>query len=85
LGYKRALLLFNMIAMAGYIVVIVFHFWQAVLIGSVFFVSWTAISLPAMMDMVSTVLPKNKRTMGVSLHWVSTGATPGMTLFPTLQ
>jgi len=68
LGYKRALLLFNLIAMAGYAVVIVFPYWQAVLVGAVFFVSWTAISLPATMDMVASVLPKNKRTMGVSLH-----------------
>jgi MFS family permease len=68
LGYKKALLLFNLIAMAGYIIVILFPYWQAVLIGAVLFISWTAISLPATMDMVSRVLPKNKRTMGVSLH-----------------
>jgi len=68
LGYKRALLLFNLIAMAGYIVVIAFPYWQAVIIGAFLFVSWTAISLPATMDMVSAVLPRNKRTMGVSLH-----------------
>jgi MFS family permease len=68
LGYKRALLLFNLIAMVGYVIVILFPYWQAVLVGSIFFVSWTAISLPATMDMVSSVLPKNKRTMGVSLH-----------------
>lgn len=68
LGYKRALLLFNLIAMAGYLIVIIFPSWQAAIIGAVLFVSWTAISLPATMDLVSTVLPKNKRTMGVSMH-----------------
>ncbi len=68
LGAKRALLLFNLIAMAGYAIVIAFPTWQAVLVGAVFFVSWTAVSLPATMDMVATFLPKNKRTMGVSLH-----------------
>ena len=68
LGYKRALLLFNLIAMFGYVIVIIFPYWQAVLIGAVFFLSWTAISLPATMDLVSVVLPKNKRTMGVSMH-----------------
>ena len=68
LGYKRALLLFNLIAMAGYVVVIAIPNWQAVILGAILFVSWTAISLPATMDMVATVLPKNKRTMGVSLH-----------------
>jgi MFS family permease len=68
LGFKRALLLFNLIAMAGYAVVIVFPYWQAVILGSILFVSWTAISLPATMDLVSAVLPGNKRTMGVSMH-----------------
>ncbi len=68
LGYKRALLLFNLIAMAGYVMVIAIPNWQAVILGAILFVSWTAISLPATMDMVATVLPKNKRTMGVSLH-----------------
>jgi MFS family permease len=68
LGHKRALLLFNLIAMAGYVVVIIFPYWQAVIIGAILFISWTAISLPATMDMVATVLPKNKRTMGVSVN-----------------
>jgi MFS family permease len=68
LGHKRALLLFNLLAMAGYVVVIAIPNWQAVILGAILFVSWTAVSLPATMDMVATVLPKNKRTMGVSLH-----------------
>lgn len=68
LGYKRALIVFNLIAMAGYLIVILVPTWPAVIVGSIFFLSWTAISLPATMDMVSTVLPKDKRTMGVSMH-----------------
>ncbi len=68
LGYKKALALFNIIAMLGYFTVILFPYWPAVLLGAVFFISWTAISLPATMDMVATILPKNKRTMGVSMH-----------------
>lgn len=67
LGYKKALLLFNIIAMIGYVVVILFPYWQAVLIGAILFLSWSAISMPATMDMVASVLPQNKRTMGVSL------------------
>jgi MFS family permease len=67
-GYKKALLIFNLIAMFGYLIVIIFPYWQAVLIGAIFFISWTAISLPATMDMVAKALPANKRTMGVSLH-----------------
>jgi len=63
LGIKRALLVFNIMAMC-----ILIPAWQAVLVGAVFFLSWTAISLPATMSLVAKLLPKNKRTMGVSMH-----------------
>ncbi|HZW04506.1 MAG TPA: MFS transporter, partial [Anaerolineaceae bacterium] len=68
LGQKRVLLVFNLIAIFGYLIVILFPSWQAVLVGSIFFLSWTAISLPATMSLVAAVLPGNKRTMGVSVH-----------------
>ncbi len=68
LGVKRALLVFNAVSMVGYLIVILIPRWWAVLLGAVFFISWSAISLPAMMDLISTVVPKNKRTMGVSVQ-----------------
>lgn len=68
LGYKKALFVFNLIAMFGYVIVILFPYWQAVIIGSIFFLSWTAISLPASMSLVSANLPMHKRTMGVTMH-----------------
>ena len=68
IGTKRSLLVFNAMAIGGYLIVIAVPSWQAVIIGSILFLSWTAISLPATMGLVSQVLPKNKRTMGVTLH-----------------
>jgi MFS family permease len=68
LGTKRALLVFNLIAMGGFLIVILIPAWPAVFVGALFFLSWTAISLPATMELVAKVLPKNKRTMGVSMH-----------------
>lgn len=68
LGAKRALLVFNVIALIGFLIVILIPAWPAVIGGSFFFLSWTAISLPATMDLVARALPKNKRTMGVSVH-----------------
>ena len=67
LGYKRALIVFNLIAMTGYVIVILFPHWLAVLVGAAFFLSWSALSLPATMSLVSRALPQQKRTMGVSL------------------
>jgi MFS family permease len=68
IGTKRALLVFNLIAMAGFLVVIVVPAWQAVIAGSVLFISWSSISLPATMGLIARVLPAGKRTMGVSMH-----------------
>ena len=68
LGYKRALILFTAVAMAGYLLVIILPMWWAVFIGAVLFIAWTAISLPAVMSMVATVVPADKRTMGVTVH-----------------
>jgi MFS family permease len=68
LGYKRALIIFTLVAMFGYCIVILVPTWQAVLVGAVFFISWTAVSLPAVMSMVSKVVGKEKRVMGVTLH-----------------
>ncbi len=68
LGIKRALLLFNALAMAGFLVVVLVPTWPAVIAGAVLFLSWTAISLPATMGLVARVLPAGKRIMGVSMH-----------------
>lgn len=68
LGYKKSLMLFTVIALFGYAIVIIFPSWQAVLIGALFFIAWTAVSLPAIMSLVAQVMKKDKRTMGVTLH-----------------
>ena len=68
IGTKRSLLVFNLVAMAGFALVILIPAWQAVLAGAVLFISWSAISLPATMSLIYRVLPSNKRTMGVSMH-----------------
>jgi MFS family permease len=68
LGTKRALLVFNLASIAGFLLVILIPSWPMVLAAAALFLSWTAISLPATMSLVARVLPKNKRTMGVSLH-----------------
>jgi len=68
LGTKKALLCFNLFAMIGYAIVILFPVWEAVIVGAVFFTAWESLSLPATMGLVSEVLPDRKRTMGVTMH-----------------
>lgn len=71
IGYKTSLIIFNMAAIAGYLVVILFPSWQAALVGAVLFISWSSVSLPAIMSAISKVLPLHKRTMGVSMHSIA--------------
>lgn len=67
-GAKRSLLVFNLMAIFGFVIVMAIPVWPAVIVGSLFFLSWGAISLPATMDMIFKLLPAAKRTMGVSMH-----------------
>ncbi len=67
-GYKKALLYFNIFAILGYLIVIIFPGWLSVIIGSVFFLSWSSLSMPACMDLIQQELPKNRQVMGVSIH-----------------
>lgn len=67
IGTRRALFVFNLMAMAGFAVVILVPTWQAVLVGAVLFISWSAISAPATLSLIYKVLPVNQRTMGVSM------------------
>jgi len=68
IGYKRALYTYTLVAMIGYLVIIIFPVWQAVFIGAIFFISWTALSLPAILSLISATVVMEKQTMGVSLH-----------------
>lgn len=68
IGCKRALMLFNCVAIVGFLIVVLFPSWKAVIAGAVLFISWSAISAPAMLTLIARVLPQSKRTMGVSMH-----------------
>jgi MFS family permease len=67
LGTKLALLFFNALSMAGYLCVILIPSWWAVLAGAAFFISWSAISLPATMEILAKAVPKDRRALGVSI------------------
>lgn len=68
IGYKKSLMIFNLVAMLGYLIVILFPHWQTALLGAALFISWSSVSLPAIMSAISKILPDKKRTMGVTMH-----------------
>ena len=67
-GQRRSLLLFSLISIAGYILVLVWQSWLALLFGSFLFLAWSALSLPATFSVIATSLKSNRHTMGVGVQ-----------------
>ena len=67
-GPRRSLLLFSLLSLAGYVVVLVWHHWLAVLLGAFLFLAWSAFSLPATFSIVAASLEQRRRTMGIGVQ-----------------
>ena len=67
-GQRKSLLLFSLISIAGYVLVLVWQNWLALLLGSFLFLAWSALSLPATFSVVATSLEKERHTMGIGVQ-----------------
>ena len=47
-GQRRSLLLFNVLSLAGYLLVLFWQHWLALVAGAFLFFAWSALSLPAL-------------------------------------
>lgn len=68
LGTKKSFFFFNLLAIAGYLIAIIFTNWIAVFIGMIFFSAWSNISLPGSMSLITDALGSKKSVMGISMH-----------------
>ncbi|HEY9181081.1 MAG TPA: MFS transporter [Candidatus Baltobacteraceae bacterium] len=64
LGYKRALVAFNAVAICGYVVFAVAHHWWILLTALPLVMGWQSFSLPATFSLIGDTLPKGQRSMG---------------------
>jgi MFS family permease len=67
-GQRRSLLLFNALSLVGYLLVLVWHDWLALVLGVFLFLAWSALSLPATFSVVATSLDRTQHTMGVGVQ-----------------
>ena len=67
-GQRRALLVFSVVSVAGYVVVLIWQHWLALLLGSLLFLAWSALSLPATFTIIATSLQRERHTMGVGVQ-----------------
>lgn len=70
LGSRKSFLIFNILAVFGYTIAIVFNSWIAVFIGMIFFFGWSMVALPGSMSLITKTLGKGKTVMGISMHSV---------------
>ena len=67
-GQRRSLILFNAISLGGYVLVLLWQHWIALLLGSFLFLAWSALSLPTMFTVVATSLERHQHTMGIGVQ-----------------
>ena len=67
-GQRRSLLCFSAISLMGYLLVLFWQHWVALLLGSFLFLAWSALSLPATFTVVATSLSSNQHTMGIGVQ-----------------
>jgi MFS family permease len=67
-GQRKSLLLFSAISIAGYVFVLFWQSWLALLLGSFLFLAWSALSLPATFSVIATSLQSSRHTMGVGVQ-----------------
>lgn len=71
IGSKKSFLIFNLMAIGGYLIAIVFTNWIAVFIGLIFFSAWNAIAFPASASMITKNLGVGKTAMGLSMQSIT--------------
>ena len=67
-GQRRSLMLFSALSLAGYTLVLVWHHWLALLLGTFLFLAWSALSLPTTFSVVATSLQARQYTMGIGIQ-----------------
>ena len=67
-GKRRSLLLFNALSLAGYLLLLIWQHWLALVLGAFLFLAWSALSLPATFAVIATSLDRSRHTMGVGLQ-----------------
>lgn len=67
-GQRGSLMLFSTLSLSGYVLVLVWHHWLALLLGAFLFLAWSTLSLPTTFTVVATSLKSHQHTMGIGVQ-----------------
>lgn len=68
LGRRHSLMLFSLLAIAGYLLYLIGNSWEWVMIGTCFVMAWGSLSSPAMFAIIGDNLPQTKRAIGFGVQ-----------------
>jgi len=68
LGRGRALILFTLLAMVGYLFYLIAPNWRWILAGTVFVMAWSSLTLPAVFAIIGDNLPQTSRAIGFGVQ-----------------
>jgi MFS family permease len=68
LGERRALMVFSAISVSGYLLLLCWRHWLALLLGAFLFLAWSACSLPTTFTVVANSLRARQHTMGIGIQ-----------------
>jgi MFS family permease len=68
LGQRHALMLFSALSLGGYVLVLVWQHWMALVLGAFLYLAWSALSLPTTFTVVATSLEARQHTMGIGIQ-----------------
>lgn len=67
-GQRRALIIFNLLAIIGYLMYLFAKDWPLVLVGTFFVAAWSSMSLPASFAVIGESLARGRRAIGFSVQ-----------------
>lgn len=68
LGRRVALVLFTLLAIIGYAIYLLSPNWQTILVGTVFVMAWSSLTLPAIFAIIGDNLPSQRRAIGFGVQ-----------------
>ncbi len=68
LGRRAALILFTLLAIVGYAVYLLSSRWEWILLGTVFVMAWSSLTLPAIFAIIGDNLPQTRRAIGFGMQ-----------------
>lgn len=68
LGRRKALVLFSLLALLGYVIYLLAPSYVFILIGLFFVMAWSSLALPATFAIIGDTLPRERRTMGFTVQ-----------------